>query len=586
MAIRSLNAILLAALLATGGGVPTLAWAQSPPPVDEQAATPTPAAVAPIAPIAPKSPELSADVVYAILVGEVASQRGDYAMAFTHYLHAAQLAKDPALAERAVRAALAGEDNAGARRAASLWVKLAPQSLKAYQLSAYAYIAAGERERALADLRRVIELAKNPGQGYMQAMQLLGTLPDAAARVEIMRELLATDAANADAQFALATLAAAAEDLDTARSAALQAASLRAGWNQPRLFLVRLLIGADRMEDAAAALDRFVKDDPANQELLMLRAQLFIESEDYPKALEVLERMLTTAPGQPDVLFAAAVVALEIKQPDAARRYLEALTKTGKRSNDTAFMLGQVEEAAGNSDAALAWYAKVSGDNQGNAQVRSASVLAKRGDIARAREIMQALRVQFPDDATKFYLIEAELLREHKQPQAAIDLYTTALAATPDDSELLYARAMTAVGMDRVDLLEADLRRILAADPDHVDALNALGYTLADRTDRLQEARTLIERAYTLSPDEPAIQDSMGWVRYRQGDLAGAETYLRNALDKLFDAEIAAHLGEVLWEQGRQAEASEVWRRALKEAPDHQYLLRVLGRYRFSATDH
>lgn len=572
MSIRSPVALLLASF-AGSLLAPPPATAESPP-------------AAPAAPAATRSPELSADVVYAVLVGEVASQRGDHAMAFTHFLHAARLAKDPALAERALRAALAGDDNAGARRAASLWVELAPDSLKAYQLSAYAYIAAGDRARALADLRRVIELADNPGQGYMQAMQLLGTLPDAAARVDLMRELLAADEANADAQFALATLAAATDDLETAQRAAERAAALRAGWNQPRLFLVRLLHGAGRTQDAAAALDRFLADDPANAELLMLRAQLYIELEDYPRALAVLDHMNTATPGQADVLFAAAVVALEIKQTDAARGYLEALIKTGKRTNDAAFLLGQVEETAGNADAALDWYAKVSGDGQADAQVRSASVLAKRGELSRARALMQAMRVQYPDDATRFFLVEGELLRDNKQPQQAVELYTTALAASPDDSDLLYARAMTAVGMDRVDLLEADLRRILSKDPDHADALNALGYTLADRTDRLQEARQLIERAYALDPNEPAIQDSMGWVLYRMGDLAGAETWLRKALDQFADAEIAAHLGEVLWELGRRDEARTIWRKALDEAPDHEYLLRVLGRYRFSATEH
>jgi tetratricopeptide (TPR) repeat protein len=141
---------------------------------------------------------------------------------------------------------------------------------------------------------------------------------------------------------------------------------------------------------------------------------------------------------------------------------------------------------------------------------------------------------------------------------------------------------MLAVGMDRVDLLEQDLRHILIEDPDHADALNALGYTLADRTDRLAEAYRFIQRALQLRPDEPAILDSMGWVLYRMGQADAAEPYLRKALEENFDAEIAAHLGEVLWELGRQDEARKVWQRALDEDPEHEYLLRVLGRYRFS----
>jgi tetratricopeptide (TPR) repeat protein len=144
---------------------------------------------------------------------------------------------------------------------------------------------------------------------------------------------------------------------------------------------------------------------------------------------------------------------------------------------------------------------------------------------------------------------------------------------------------MLAASMDRVELLERDLRRILVDDPDHVDALNALGYTLADRTDRLEEAYRFVQRALELRPDEPAILDSMGWVLYRMGEVDAAEPYLRKALEQNFDAEIAAHLGEVLWELDRRDEARDVWRRALDEDPEHEYLLRVLGRYRFSHTD-
>jgi Flp pilus assembly protein TadD len=140
------------------------------------------------------------------------------------------------------------------------------------------------------------------------------------------------------------------------------------------------------------------------------------------------------------------------------------------------------------------------------------------------------------------------------------------------------------VGLDRIDLLESDLRHILKQEPEHADALNALGYTLADRTDRLEEARELIERAYALKPDEPAIKDSMGWVLYRLGDPAAAEPYLQEALEQAADPEIAAHLGEVLWALGRKEEAAEVWDRALEAAPEHEYLLKTLGRHRVSQT--
>jgi tetratricopeptide (TPR) repeat protein len=198
--------------------------------------------------------------------------------------------------------------------------------------------------------------------------------------------------------------------------------------------------------------------------------------------------------------------------------------------------------------------------------------------------MLQQLRDQMPDDAVTLFLIEGEMLRQHDADQQAMALYDRALAAQPDNPDLRYARAMVAVGLDRVELLESDLRHIIDQDPEHADALNALGYTLADRTDRLAEAKELIERALALKPDEPAIKDSMGWVLYRMGDPAAAEPYLRDALDSVFDPEIAAHLGEVLWALGRRDEARAIWDRALEADPEHEYLLRILGKHRYSQT--
>ena len=159
-------------------------------------------------------------------------------------------------------------------------------------------------------------------------------------------------------------------------------------------------------------------------------------------------------------------------------------------------------------------------------------------------------------------------------------IYDAALEAFPDDENLLYARALAAVKRDRIVAAEQDLRRIIEIDPEHADALNALGYTLADRTDRYEEAKKYIERAFALKPEEPAILDSMGWVNYRLGNYELAIDYLRRALANMSDGEIAAHLGEVLWAMDRRTEAWEVWDAAIEEHPDHDYLKEVINRHR------
>ena len=586
---RILAPVLLALMLAL---VAFASRAEQPP----TGATPTESASVPVVPVlesplesavAESPPELSPDLIYAALVAEVALQRGDYAAAFEHFLRAAELAREPSLAERAVRSALNAKRSTAARRALKLWTALEPDAPKAHQLAAFLALEAGDEARALASLERVIELAGVPGQGYLQAAQILGRLPDPAARLRVMRALVeALDAEDdADAQFALASLAAAADDDEAAIRLAERAAELRPDWSDPRVFLVRLLVRREQIEQAHAMLDRYLAEAPADHELMLMKAQLHMDAEEPEQALAVFDKLLERDPERPDVLMAAAVLALEIQDLDTARDALEALQRLEQRPHDVAFLLGQVEEQAGNSDAALAYYEQVRGQNQTSAQVRIASLYAQQGDIARARELLQQLRDQSPGQAVTLYLIEGELLRAQELDQRALKVYDKALEAYPDNADLLYARAMLAVAMDEVAILERDLRRILVDDPDHVDALNALGYTLADRTDRLDAALAFIERALQLRSDDPAILDSMGWVLYRKGRPERAEDYLRRALAQGFDAEIAAHLGEVLWSLGRQDEAREVWGHALDEAPEHDYLLRVLSRFRFSHTD-
>lgn len=583
-------ALALALLLGAGSGFAASPWVQTA--VADASLRLTDAAAPVEAPTADgqaaEAPDsLSAELVYDALVAEVALQRGDFETAVIHFLRAARLALDPGLAERAVRTALTSGQSAPAREALDYWIGLEPESAKAHQLSAFLALEAEDRALALASLRRVIALAETPGQGYRQAAQLLGRLEKAEDRLAVMRELVDLGDAgdDPDAIFALATLAAAAGDQQAATDLARQAAALRPSWTGPQLFLVRLLVRGERADEAQAMLDQFIEQSPDDRDLKLLKAQLLMDGDQPEQALRVFQEMLEQSPERVDVLFAAAALALDVEQPDTARDYLERLQALGERPNDVAFLLGQAEELAGHTEAALAAYEQVEGQNRTSAQVRIANLHAEAGDMSRAREVLQQMRDQYPDQASTLSLIEGELLREQGFDQQAFDVYSRALDDDPDNMDLLYARAMTAVGMDKVALLERDLRRVLTLDPDHVDALNALGYTLADRTDRYDAARAFIERALELRPDDPAILDSMGWVLYRQGQSDQAEGYLRRALDQVFDAEIAAHLGEVLWSLGRRDEAREVWTRALEEDPDHKYLLRVLSRFRFSRSD-
>jgi tetratricopeptide (TPR) repeat protein len=530
--------------------------------------------------------ELTPDLVYAVLAADVATQRGNPRLAFTYYLLAARLAADPSLVQLAARAALALDDRDAEQRVAKLWLELAPDSLEAQQLAAYAALKADDIPVALTHLRRVIVLAHDREKdGYLHAARLLADVQPVQRRLDLLRGLIAEDGETAEAYYALALVAAGAERYDDAVAATRRVLDLKPDWSEPRIFLVRLLLGQNKRVEARNTLEGFVEQYPDDRGLRMLYAQLLVDEREFSSARGVFERMLSKAPKEPDVLFALGILSLQLDDTASARAYFSRLSDTGQRKDDAAFYLGQVEEDAGNADAAVSWYLKVGGDNESDAQVRVARIYAGQGHIERSREVLQRLRDEHADNAIALFLIEAEILKGVGLDQDAMAVYDGALAQVPGNSDLLYARALHAASMDRVDILERDLNAVLGKDPTNAEALNALGYTLADRTDRYPEALGYIQRALEIKPDEAAILDSMGWVQYRLGNLPEALKYLQRAVERTRDGEIAAHLGEVLWALGQRDEAWKVWEGALAEFPDHAYLLKVIGRHRVTSTE-
>jgi tetratricopeptide (TPR) repeat protein len=566
------------------------AFAQTPEPAPSPAPTsPQPVRAAdapgdlPEAAAAVASDGLTADQIYAVLVAEIAAHRGDMETAFASYMEAADLTQDPRLAELAVRAAINAGNDAATEQGLRRWLDLDPESTGAHQVGAFSRIKANDHEGALLHLMRLVQLSPDdPDAAFGHAAAIISRAPTSAARVGLMQALADQFPDSAHAQQSLAMVAASASQLDIADAAARRALELRPEWNKPRLFLVKLLISSDKRGEARSLLEEYLAGSPDDQALRMLYGQFLVEEEEFSGARDVFERLLDNRPKEPDVLFAVGVLSLQLEDTDGARIYFTRLYETGERRDEAAFYLGQVEERAENTEAALEWYGKVKGSSSVDAQIRTALLSAKGGDVQRAREILQQLRDRGPENSVLLYLVETEILESVGRADEAMAVFDSGLQAFPDDENLLYARALSAVKLDRIALAEQDLRRIIEIDPEHADALNALGYTLADRTDRYAEAKGYIERAYALKPEEPAILDSMGWIHYRLGDYETAVDYLRRALERMSDGEIAAHLGEVLWAMNRREEALEVWDAAAKEHPDHDYLNEVMERHRAS----
>jgi len=305
------------------------------------------------------------------------------------------------------------------------------------------------------------------------------------------------------------------------------------------------------------------------------------ENGQIEQARTIFESLHAENPDNRDVLFALGLLALEEKNGKEAKSFFSQLLKLGDPSHQAAYFIGLSEEVNGNIDAALVWFASVPVQSIrfDAAQTKYINLLADRGEIDKARDHLKLLRKEQPQQALQYYLFEAGFLREQKMPQAAFDLYGEALILYPGNEELLYSRAMVSESLNRLDVLESDLNAILEKDPNNAQALNALGYTLADRTERYQEALQLINKALALKPGDPFYLDSLGWVYYRLGDLEKAEQYLREAMDVQPDVEFIAHLGEVLWERGKQSEAMSIWQQGLKQDADNKLLIETMRRY-------
>ncbi|MEW8508184.1 MAG: tetratricopeptide repeat protein [Candidatus Thiodiazotropha sp.] len=534
---------------------------------------------APQSPPAQTTDGLSENLIYNTLTGEIAAQRGHSRLAFEHALHAAKESRDESAAERATGLGLQANMPDAALSAATLWVDISPQSLKAHQITAVLYIRQGDLNRAIDHLQQVVEIANSQQlSGYLQAAAIAekSAAPDQA--LLIMQQLVDDESQDAKALYALALTANHAKQHNLALQYCERSLSLEPASNQSLVLKTQILITMNKKEEGLAFIKQAYENSPDNSQLGKAYARLLLEMSKPEAALEIYQRLHEQDPEDSDISFSIGIINLQLERYENAKEYLKKLVHNRQKRNPANFYLGMIAEEQKQPKQALAWYSRVEGKNLVDAQIRIAKILADQGNLNQARETLQRLRITQPPHEVKFYIIEAELLREARDFETAHQVYTKALEIFGDNTDLLYARGLNAADLKRIDLLENDLRKILANEPKHADALNALGYTLADQTDRLQEAKDYIVQALELKPESPAILDSMGWVEYRLGNLETALGFLNRAAELSPDAEIASHLGEVLWHLGQQQRAIEIWNAANERDPENRFIKPVMKR--------
>lgn len=510
-------------------------------------------------------------ITYHVFMGELAVERGDEKTATREYLAAARLSPDPTLAAHAAILAYGAGDDAAALEAARRWQALAPDNGDATQFVAVMDTRLGDVAGAA---REFESLAKaGAGHGYTSDAEMLEQESDPAHAMPVLARIAAEEMQSADAHFALAHAALNYKQYPLAEKEARTALALDPKSGDILVLLSRALVAQGRAGEALPALQARVKAVPDDLALHLAYGAMLEEAGDAAAARREFEAILAAHPADPETLYTLGLLTLQQKDTDGARGYFTRLLKTGRRNDDASYFLGSIAELQKQYPSALDWYHRVGdGDRWMAAQSGIARSLVENGSPGAARTFFDELVGDDPEDGVLLRQSEAQVFSDLGDTGTALAIYDGALAAAPDNDDLLYGRALLLEQAGKTDAAEQDLDAIIRRKPDDAEALNALGYTLTLHTTRYREAHGYIEKALSLSPDDPAILDSMGWVDYRLGDSKTALGYLQKAYAAQADPEIAAHLVEVLLSVGDKPGAHDLLIKALKDNPDDQAL--------------
>lgn len=524
--------------------------------------------------------ELSEDLLFKIMLAEVAVQRGQPHIAVQSYLEIARETRDPRVAQRATEVAWNARFTAAALEAAGIWLQADPGSVQARQIIAALLVNQSQLAEAQPHLEKWLAADReNIGANFLQLNSLLARHKDKTAVFKLVQALAKPYPDVAEARLAVAQAAWNADEPQVSLEEARAALQLKPDWELAALFVAQVL--QRRSDDEAVRfLDEFLAAHPKALDVRLNYARLLVKLKRYPEARKQFEALVTEHPENADISMAVALLAIQSNDFDAAEARLKSLLEMGYKDPDVVRLyLGQLNEERERYDEALKWYSSVTqGEQYINAQTRYAGILAKQGKLSEARRHLQQADARDNQQRVQLTQAEAQLLRDANQYQAAFELLGQALEKMPNTPDLLYDYAMAAEKVDRIDVLEGNLKRLIQLRPDHAHAYNALGYSLADRNQRIEEAHGLIQTALKLAPEDPFIMDSMGWVLYRMGRNQEGVGYLQKAFNLRPDAEIAAHLGEVLWVLGQHDQARKVWAEALKDHPNNEVLQSTMKR--------
>ncbi len=539
-----------------------------------------PAPEQPLARMAVPGDNADSRAMAALMQAEFALGDGDVPAASRAYARAASLSADPRVAEASAGLAISQGDRPGAKTAIERMQSTGADAVAIARKRARLALLRGHRDQAREELAKV--LAPGGEAAWRDFARILADARDPALAGTLLEQMAVPGTLPDDDPGIWVAMSQLGEKLNRhayAERTAVKAAT-RFGTAPAYAWAGHLKLAAGHQGEGLALYAKAVSADPNDARLRQMYAAALGKADKYREALDVLKK----GPQNLDVLTAQAAYAARLEDKAELLRVYGILQKNRARyDRDIAFLLGQLAEVLGKPKAAMGFYSDVpsSDKNAFEATVRHAVLLDGAGHTQRAHELTQQLQRDYVGDNEQLgraYMLDAQLFVNHKKSDAAVDAYTRGLAALPDDTDLLYGRALSLADKGDSKAAIADLRRVLELKPGDIDAMNALGYTLADENRDLDEAEKLLRKALDSKPDEPAVIDSWGWLQYRQGHLPAAEKSLRKAWNLRKDPDIGVHLGEVLWQQGRHDDARKVFRQVRKDDPQNATLDATLKR--------
>ena len=518
------------------------------------------------------------ETLYSLLTAELAGSRAQYDLALSNYVQQARETRDPQVAERATMIARYLGNEAATLEMAQIWVKAAPKDKDALANIGIACIQAGQLREAFNYSRRLMELGE---ESLFQTIATQANKLNDAERVALLNDFTNLLQSHPDDEQLLVgsgILWQQQGEYDEAMSLAQRALRLHPGSIPAAVLEANLLHQLKRDQEALDKMAALLDTYPDNIGLRQQYARILIHH-DMGLAQEQFIILTQQLPGNGDMLLSLGIVALERKDTATAQRAFEELLDRDQHLSTAHYYLGRMAEARSDLPEAIIHYLQVeSGNDFLPATISLLDIFVRQQDFLSAQQHINRLHLRFPDQSEALYVLHGQTLARHNHLPEADAAFSEGLNSFPNSIRLLFARAMLNNQRNRISATERDLRQILKQQPDNSAALNSLGYILADRTERFAEAQSLLEKALQLNPDDAATMDSMGWLLFRTGKYSEALEFLRKAYAASPNAEISAHLGEILWVLGNQDEASQIWQEGFKLSPNNPILLDTLKR--------